>query len=110
MALRVAVVKKVRWPVTVNVPKDGGQVDAETFEAEFNVLKQSELEGLKGDMLAAVLAGWPDDKGPKHENGTDRVPFTAEAKAELLDAPHARTGLFNAYAEIQTGRAAARKN
>lgn len=116
MAIKLAQVKKVRWPVTVNVPQDGGRVLAETFDVDFKVLTQSELRPFgdirpsddeSKDMLNAVVVGWP--KGPKGEDGQP-VPFDEDAKAELLGTTYARTALYNAYSEIQTGRAAARKN
>lgn len=112
MAIKLAAIKTVLWPVTISRPLDGGRVAAETFDVEFNVLKQDELEaiGSRGeDLLAAVVNGWP--KGPKAD-GEDgaTVAFSPEAKTELLRTTYARTGLYSAYGEIQTGRAAARKN
>jgi len=108
MAIKLAAKKTILWPTTINVPTDGGRTIAETFDVEYRVLTQAELVELDGkDMLELTVVGWP--KGPKGEDG-EPVPFSEEAKRELLQVTYARAGMFNAYSEIQVGRAAARKN
>ncbi len=110
MAIKLAAVKTVTWPVTIHKPVDGGRTIAETFDVQFEVLKQQDVELIVAenkDVLERVVVGWP--KGPKDDEGTGHVAFTEDSKAELLGTTYARVGLFNAYREIQDGRAV-RKN
>ena len=112
MALKVAQKKRVVWPVTVNVPQDGGDTKKEKFKIEFAVLSADEQQRVidsREDLLEHHVVGWPEGEGPKDE-ADQRVPFSPEAKKELLNTPYARTALFDALGEINSGRAAARKN
>lgn len=103
--------RRVTWPVTVSSPQDGGKVTKEKFEVVFEVLTKTEQDQATAegkDLLQLQVVGWPE--GPLAKDGTTRVTFTEEAKAELLGVLHARMALFEAIGEINTGRAAARKN
>lgn len=109
MAFKLATTKKVKWPVTVEVPQDGGKTQKAEFEVEFEVLAQDQLEALPRegkDMLAAVVIGW---SGVQDEGG-EPIEYSEEAKAQLLGVTYVRAALFGAYQEVQVGRAAARKN
>lgn len=103
---KLAAVRKVTWPVTVSIPKDGGDTVKATFSGEFEVLTQDELEKNHGDLLDRVLVGW---KGVAGEDEQE-VAFSPEAKANMLGITYVRAALFSAYGELQVGRAAARKN
>jgi len=110
--LRLAAVRKVVWPVTVSSPENGGHVEKETFDVEFEVLDQDAMDALvRGgeDLLERVVVGWPDSRGPTDQDGK-RVTFSPLGKAQLINVTYARRALFDAYSEIQQGRAAARKN
>jgi len=103
--------KTVKWPVTVNIPRDGGRTTKATFNAEFKLLEQDELDavmesGGDRDVGAAVLTGWD---GVADENGTT-TPFSEEARADLLKIPYVRTAIIGAYFQCASGREAARKN
>lgn len=107
---KLAAKRKVIWPVTISHPVDGGSVRREKFEVEFEIIdtdEQHQIIQAGGDLLERQVVGWP--KGPKGEDDQP-VTFSAEAKAELLKISHARQGLFEALGELNTGRAAARKN
>src|SRR5687768_16432291 len=81
------------WPVRVQVPKDGGNYDEQTFEAQFKRLSQSRIKEIREQILAEsitdhhlaseVLLGWRDVKDAK---GAD-VPFSVTTRDELLDVP-----------------------
>lgn len=107
---KVAQKRTVSWPVAVNVPQDGGRTSKATFEAKLEVLtmeeqQQAVREGR--DLLDVQLAGWNEQV-----KGEDDQPlaFTPENKKTLLDITYVRQALFEALAEINSGRAAARKN
>jgi len=100
----------VWWPVTVNVPTDGGKTVKATFNAQFEVLPAKEADEIlygksedHTDLLARVIVGL---KGVGSEAG-EELPFE-EAKAQLLSITYARTALFEAYGECANGRGRAK--
>lgn len=107
---KVAQKRTVAWPVTVRVPQDGGRTLNATFGAEFDVLTTEEAEEAirdGKDLLDVQLVGW--DGRVKDENDQP-LPFGADAKKRVLSIPYVRQALFEALGEINSGRAAARKN
>lgn len=111
---KLAQQRSIEWPVTVNIPVDGGKTQKAKFTGEFLVLSQDEIDAVvlgrdergRVDLLDVVLTGWRDDV--RNEAG-EELPFTDENKAALIGIPYVRAGLFAAYGEIQNGRGA-RKN
>jgi hypothetical protein len=109
MTFKIVQKRTVTWPVTVNIPMDGGKLSKQTFQAEFEVATQDQLdEWVRAgvDVLDMVFQGW---KGVADEAGTE-LPFNDETKKKFLAITYVRAALFNAYAEVQHGREAARKN
>jgi len=107
---KLAEVKQVEWPVTVAIPKDGGATTKATMSATFKVLaieEQDALNEARADILAEVLIGW---RGVNDEAGEQEIPFNEENKKKLLRISYVRAALWNAWNELQLGRAAARKN
>ena len=107
---KVAQKRTVKWPVTVNVPQDGGRTSKAIFEAHFEVITAEEQQQAirdGKDLLDVQLIGWNDQV-----KGDDDQPlaFAEAAKKALLDITYVRVALFDALGEINTGRAAARKN
>lgn len=85
------------WPVTVNVPQDGGTVTEETFDVRFRLLGQEEINRLAKDpdpfaIAKAYLVEIVD--GPK---------LTPEVLTAFLDTPWIRAGLATAYNQFATG-------
>lgn len=107
-----AQLKTVWWPVTVGVPKDGGGVTRHTFEAELEILRQSEFDAVYGnggndrDLVRRVLRNW---RKYGDENGSE-IEFSPEALDEAIDVPYVRAALVTAYLQASSGREAARKN
>lgn len=104
---RIAKQTTVDWPVTVNIPRDGGTTVKATFTARFEVIGQSEADeiiygGADGvrDLLKRVLVGW---KGVADEGGTE-TEFSEEARGALLDIVYARAALFEAYGRAANGK------
>ena len=107
------------WPVSFDVPVDGGRHERQTFDAEFKRLPQSkiapmvaELDRLDAagdldrltDMASEVLVGWA---GITDDNGKD-VPFSQKALEQLLEVPLLSVMILKAYMESMKG--AKRKN
>lgn len=108
---KLATKNTVTWPVTVNVPTDGGKTVKATFSVEFEVKTAEEQERVvreNGDLLQETVCGWATG-AVQDDQGTD-LPYSDEAKAKLLSIPYVRAALFVALGEINQGRAAARKN
>lgn len=80
------------WPVTVELPVDGGRTEKATFDAEFNRLSQSRLEEIRGqierneirdvDLVREVMIGWSGVT-----DGANPVPYSEAARDQLLDIP-----------------------
>ena len=82
-----------KWPVSVDVPVDGGKHERVTFDVEFRDLTQSRLleiaelsgEGNLSDVEIAreVMSGWA---GVEDEDGKE-LPYSITKRDELLDVP-----------------------
>jgi hypothetical protein len=107
------------WPITFDVPVDGGRHERQTFDGEFKRLPQSkigpmvaELQKLEdlGDLerfteiAADLLVGW---SGINDDNGKE-VPFSQKALEQLLEVPFLAVAVLKAYMDSIKG--AKRKN
>ncbi len=106
---KLALVKTVSWPVDVKIPQDGGKTKEVRFTAKLEILSNEEYNDVlvNGNLLKRVLVGW---EGVLPEDGNEPVPFSDEAKAQMLEIPYVCAGLLNAYTQAAGGREAARKN
>lgn len=100
----------IKWPVTVEIPADGGKLDKQTFEVEFKKLSKSELEkffeGSREDgatdvtLCCDIMVGW---SGVSEADGS-HIPFSKEAVARVLDAePKIGAAIIGAFLESRTG-------
>lgn len=108
---KIAQKRRITWPVTVNVPQDGGKTQKASFDAQFEILSTEEIDQAIAegkDILDVQLVGW-SGAGVRDEQDQP-VEYSEAAKKQLLGINYVRTALFNALTEINTGRAAARKN
>lgn len=112
---KLALQKKVRWPVTVQIPQDGGGVTRATIRVEFALLgaerqaelmRSARLDDQDSEFLAEVVTGWED---VADEEGNP-IAFSPEARRTLTDIPYVRAALLRGYFEVASGNAAARKN
>lgn len=107
------------WPVSFDIPVDGGRHERQTFDGEFKRLPQSkvgpmvaELNRLDdlgdldriGELAADVLVGW---SGITDDNGKE-VPFSQKALEQLLEVPMLAVMVLKAYLDSLKG--AKRKN
>ncbi len=96
----------VKWPVSVEVPVNGGKKNIETFDAEFKVLPKDELKDLMDsgvsddDLIEKVVVGY---SGIKDENGNE-IPFSAENLKEVCRFSFVTTAIVVAYLEMVAKR------
>lgn len=114
-------IKSVKWPVTVNVPQDGGTVKKYEFTAQFELIGQKEYDDFykpaKGEEPAGekdvgltrrVLTGWGNDVCDEDGNP---IEFNAENLERMISKPYARVAIVNAYFDCAYGnKSAAAKN
>lgn len=105
--------KSVKWPVTVNIPQDGGTTKKSIFNAEFELLEQPEFTaiykengGNDEDLIRRTLVGWSDVGDPDG----NPINFNSDARELMIRIAYIRTALINAYLECSYGKAAVRKN
>ena len=114
------------WPISFDVPADGGRQEKQTFDGEFKRLSQSRINEIKDkvqervsatersldtdgmitdqEIAEEILVGWEgvvDDKG-------EEVLFSETLKARLLDVPSVAAAVVVAYFTSLQG--AKRKN
>lgn len=114
------------WPVTFDIPVDGGRFAKQTFDAEFKRPKQSRIieiqesvmrrlraiqrdedtDGMITDQEIAdeILVGW---SGVEDGEGGE-VPFSEKAKQQVLDVPAVTAAVVEAFFDSLKG--AKRKN
>jgi len=100
------------WPVSIDVPTDGGRFKRETFEVEFQTLPQSELEGFQqdaaedsmkdSDFCRRVVMGW---KNIIDEDGNE-LPYSLILFEQMIDLPLVAAAITRAYFESLQGRKA----
>ena len=107
------------WPVSFDLPIDGGRFERQSFDGEFKRLPQSvvgpmigELDQLEsiGDMSKIteaardVIVGWT---GVTDDQGKD-IPFSQTALDQILEIPMVNIAILKAF--IDSIKGAKRKN
>jgi hypothetical protein len=94
------------WPVKIQLPKDGGEFEEQSFEAVFKRIKQSEINDLLAGEGAtdrkfceAVMAGWNGILDESH----NAIAFTSESLGEFLDVPGVTKAIVVAFLESVVG-------
>lgn len=104
-----------KWPVTVQIPNDGGRFVKATFTAEFAFLDQDKISEVlenartgrdNADICMAALVGWSD----LADEGDGVFEYSDDNKSRLLNIPYARNAVLSAFTESITGDGARRKN
>lgn len=103
MAFVLKKVSSYKWPVSVDVPVDGGKFKKETFTAIFKKMSRSAFNDLveQGDdaLIAEIVEGW---EGIKDEDG-DSIEYSSETRDQLFDDPYVLRAVINAYTESLLG-------
>ncbi len=105
------------WPVTVELPVDGGKFQKHTFEAEFKRVTAEKLKDIQKQLVdldeaalvpifKSIMVGW---KGVQDQHG-EAVVFCDTVFEQLLEFPQVQNGLMAAFIDANTGQAARRKN
>lgn len=114
---KIVEVTSFKWPVKVNIPRDGGKFTGATFTAEFAALPQDEIDqaledsrdgNLDAGFASKVLVGWAP--GQVQDADGSELPYSDEAKAKLLRMSYVRNGVVEAFFDSVSGGAARRKN
>jgi hypothetical protein len=114
------------WPVSFDVPVDGGRHEKQTFDAELKRLPQSRIIEIQEavqkrlgaiqrdeetdemitdqEIAGEILIGW---SGVNDEDANP-IPFSEKSKAQLLDVPTVTAAIVTAYFNSLSG--AKRKN
>ena len=103
MAFVLKKVSSYKWPVTVDVPVDGGKFKKETFTAVFKKMSRSAFNDLveQGDdaLIGEIIEG---GEGIKDEDG-DEIEYSSESCDQLFDDPYMHRAAVNAYTESLLG-------
>ena len=97
--------KKVKWPVRVQEPVDGGKTEESEFIGHFVLLDQKEYDKAMSDKLSdpefikKFLKGW---EGLTDEDST-AIPFNDDNIELLASLPYCRRALLTAYHEATSG-------
>jgi hypothetical protein len=103
MAFVLKKVSSYKWPVSVDVPVDGGKFKKETFTAVFKKMSRSAFNDLveQGDdaLIAEIVEGW---EGVKDEDGDD-IEYNSETRDQLFDDPYVLRAVIMAYTDSLVG-------
>ena len=103
MAFVLKKVSSYKWPVSVDIPIDGGKFKKETFTAIFKKMSRSSFNDLidQGDdaLVNEIIEGWD---GIKDELG-EEVEYSESTKVELFDDPYVLRAVVTAYTESLMG-------
>lgn len=104
----------VSWPVSVEIPVDGGRMEKHSFDATFRRITRSDLADLtakiqaneltEDDVIRQNLADW---RGVVDADG-EQVPFSETALDTMLDIPKVGPAILQAFFDSIAG--ARRKN
>jgi hypothetical protein len=113
------------WPVSFEIPVNGGRFVKQTFDAEFKRPTQTRIVEIQESVMARlraiqndedtagmitdleiageILVGWSGI-----EDGKDEVPYSEKAKEQVLDMPAVSASIVEAFFDSLKG--AKRKN
>lgn len=86
------------WPVTVQVPQDGGTVQEQTFDVRFRTLtpeEQAEVDAQPDPAEAKIRVALVDVKGET---------FSPELREQMIGRPWIFVGLLRAYTAFLLGQ------
>jgi len=100
----------ITWPVKVKIPANGGRTRKASFDAEFRLLDQDEIDATLADavddieFICRVTVGW---SGVQDEDGDD-LPFSHADCLFMAKIPYVRRAMMQAFWDATLG--AAEKN
>lgn len=106
--------KSIKWPVTVSIPRDGGNTTKATFTGEFKMISSAEFNAIYNsnggndeDLIRNVMTGWGDDLCDEFGSPME---FSEENLNTIAAVPYIRAGIVAAYLELSQGKKAGAKN
>lgn len=90
------------WPVTVNVPQDGGAIEKQEFLARFRTLTPEDADKAQ---QASDPNTWPNAFLVSLA-GTNAPELTDDLRKQLLGRSYVRQALITAYVQFSQGVAA----
>lgn len=105
--------KEITWPVTVSIPRDGGNATKAVFTGKFKVITNAEFNaiytngGNDEDLIRNVMTGWGNDLCDESGNPME---FNEANMNLAIGMPYVRNGIVAAYLELSQGKKAAAKN
>ncbi|AYA63827.1 hypothetical protein [Alteromonas sp. RKMC-009] len=100
MKLQIVKKESVVWPVTVNVPADGGGTEQHKFFARFKRLSEEEFDSVSKGGQNLLLKKVVMEVGDTEK---DMEVVSAADHKELLADTNYRVGLYNAYLRMDAG-------
>lgn len=110
MSIKITQSDTFRWPVKVNIPKDGGGYEVGTFDAVFKRLPRSEVEEIGTrvatgeitglDAVRQILIGWSGVLGDNEE-----IPFSEANREKFLEIPGVGLAIFRVFTNANNGAA-----
>lgn len=104
---------EINWPVTVNIPRDGGNTTKAIFTGKFRLITTGEFNAIYNnggndeDLIRNVFTGWGSDLCD--ESGAP-MEFNETNLNMAIAMPYVRNGIVAAYLELSQGKKAAAKN
>ncbi|WP_339863183.1 hypothetical protein [Paremcibacter congregatus] len=107
---------EVTWPITVNMPTNGGKTTVHKFSLKWKVLDTAEFDKSLPramdftddkdkepfvEFWSRIITGWKDIKG---EKGDKDLPFNADNLKTLIRIPYIQSELLSTYKECIMGR------
>ena len=97
------------WPVSFDIPVDGGRHQRVTFDRVFKRVSNSRLREIgqliqeeqltEADLVAEIMVGW---SGITDDDGKE-MPFSQKALAQVLDVPMLAGAIATTYLESHSG-------
>lgn len=100
MKLKIIKKESVVWPVTVNVPADGGGTEQHKFFARFKRLTEKEFDSAANGGQTVLLKKVLMEVG---ETEKDMEVVSSSDATELLAETNYRVGFYNAYLRMDAG-------
>lgn len=105
--------KEITWPVTISIPRDGGNTTKATFTGKFKLLPQTEFNaiysngGTDDDLIRNAMTGWGEDMCD--ESGQP-LQYNDDNLSMIAAVPYIRAAIIAAYLELSHGKKAGAKN
>jgi len=103
MSFVLAEEKRVKWPVYINEPANGGKTTRRKIEIEYLIVDPEDWEGESRSVSAVLMENITDWDGVENPDKSP-VEFCDENLSTLLKVPYARNAIWETYiGQVLTG-------